>query len=214
MSFDKQVSETCKACFFHIRASRHIRASLTTEASKTIAAAIVGSRLDYCNSLLAGTSISNLTCLQRVQNTLARVVAKNLGSATSHLFFLICIGFRFATELALKLLRLLSGYSNFSSQPILHLSSQSMYRREHSALLQFCLYVFPNVKPPSLPPNHFHLLLQISGTHCQIICHPFQLFLLLEELSNITCSCLLTLTVVRNLVRPSQLNLSRFVIHR
>ena len=63
---------------------------------------------------------------------------KNLDSATSHLFFLICIGFQFTTELALKLLRLLSGYSNFSSQPILHLSSQSMYRREHSALLQFC----------------------------------------------------------------------------
>ena len=138
---------------------------------------------------------------------------KNLGSATSHLFFLICIGFRFATELALKLLRSLSGYSNFSIQPILHLSSQSMYRREHSALLQFCLYVFPHVKPLS-PPNHFHLLLQIYGTHCQVICHPFRLFLLLEELSNITCSCLLTLTVVQNLVRSNQLNLSRFLIHR
>ena len=76
MSFDKQVSETCKACYFHIRALRHIRASLTTEAAKTIAAAIVGSRLDFCNSLLAGTSVSNLTRLQRVQNTLARVVAQ------------------------------------------------------------------------------------------------------------------------------------------
>ena len=72
MSFDKLVSEACKACFFHIRALHHIRASLTTEASKTIA----GSRLDYCNSLLAGTSISNLTRLQRVQNTLARVVTQ------------------------------------------------------------------------------------------------------------------------------------------
>ena len=50
--------------------------SLTTEASKTIAAAIVGSRLDFCNSLLAGTSVSNLARLQRVQNTLARVVAQ------------------------------------------------------------------------------------------------------------------------------------------
>ena len=139
---------------------------------------------------------------------------KNLGSATSHLFFLICIGFRFATELALKLLRLLSECSNFSSHPILHLSSQSMYRREHSALLQLCQYVFLHVKPPSQPPNHFHLLLQISGTHCQIICHPFQLFLLSEELSNITYSCLLTLTVVRNLVRSNQLNVSRFVIQR
>ena len=54
----------------------HIRASLTTEASKTIAAAIVGSRLDFCNSLLAGTSVSNLTRLQHVQNTLARTVAQ------------------------------------------------------------------------------------------------------------------------------------------
>ena len=34
MSFDKQVSETCKACYFHIRALRHIRTSLTIEASK------------------------------------------------------------------------------------------------------------------------------------------------------------------------------------
>ena len=76
MSFDRQVSETCKASYFHIRALRHIRPSLTTEACKTIAAAIVGSRLDYCNSLLAGTSVSNLARLQLVQNTLARVVTE------------------------------------------------------------------------------------------------------------------------------------------
>ena len=76
MSFDKQVSETCKASYFHIRALRHIRSSLTTEACKTIAAAIVGSRLDYCNSLLAGTSLSNSARLQLVQNTLARVVTE------------------------------------------------------------------------------------------------------------------------------------------
>ena len=44
---------------------------------KTIAVAKVGSWLDYCNSLLAGTSASNLARLQMVQNTLARVVAQN-----------------------------------------------------------------------------------------------------------------------------------------
>ena len=41
-----------------------------------MATAIVGSRLDYCNSLLAGTTVSNLSRLQLVQNTLARVVAQ------------------------------------------------------------------------------------------------------------------------------------------
>ena len=63
MSFDKRVSGTCKACYFHICALRHIRAFLTTEASKTIATAIVDSRLDFCNSLLAGTSVANLARL-------------------------------------------------------------------------------------------------------------------------------------------------------
>ena len=48
--------------------------------------------------------------------------------------------------------------------------------------------------------------------HCLIICRPFQLFLLLEELSNITHSCLLILTVVQNLVSSNQLNVSNFVI--
>ena len=214
MSFDKQVSETCKACFFHIRALHHIRASLITEASKTIAAAIVGSRLDYCNSLLAGTSILNLTRNQRVQNTLARVVAQKpwfcyITPVLSDLHWLPV-----RHRISFKIATLLSECSNFSSHRILHLSSQSMYRREHSALLQLCQSVFPHVKPQLQPPNHFHLLLQISGTHCQIICHPFQLLLLLEELSNITYSCLLTLTVVRNLVRSNQLNVSHFMIHR
>ena len=57
LSFDKQVSETCKACCFLIRALPHIQACLTTEAFKTIAAAIYGSRLDFFTSLLAGTSL-------------------------------------------------------------------------------------------------------------------------------------------------------------
>ena len=73
LSFDKQASEIFKASYFQIRALRHIRSSLTSEAAKTIVSAIVGSQLDYCNSLLAGTSVSNLAHLQLVQNTLARV---------------------------------------------------------------------------------------------------------------------------------------------
>ena len=205
MSFDKPVSEICKACYFHIRALRHIRDSLTTEASKTIAAAIVGSRLDFCNSLLAGTSVSNLTRLQRVQNTLARVVAQK--PRFCHLSFLICIGFRFATELVSKLPRLLLECSNLSSHPTFYLSSQDMCRREHSALLRLSQYAFLHIKPPWQLPNHFHLLLKIFVMHCQTICLPFQFFLFLEELSSITYSSVLTLTEVQNLVlkiKPAQ----------
>ena len=84
----------------------------------------------------------------------------------------------------------------------------------YSALLRVSQYAFLHVKPPLQLPNHFHLLLQIFGMLCQTICLPFQLFLLLEELSNITYSSSLTLTVVKNLVRLNQLNVSHFVIQR
>ena len=40
------------------------------DTAKSIATSIVGARLDYCNSLLYGTSEGNLDRLQRVQNQL------------------------------------------------------------------------------------------------------------------------------------------------
>ena len=48
---------------------------ISEESAKSIASATVASRLDYCNSLLYGTSVANLQKIQRVQNSLARVVA-------------------------------------------------------------------------------------------------------------------------------------------
>ena len=74
LSFDKHVTNVVRACTFHIRALRHIRPLLTLEAAKAVAVSIVGSRLDYCNSLLYCTTGSNFDRLQRVPNTLARVV--------------------------------------------------------------------------------------------------------------------------------------------
>lgn len=74
LTFNQHVTNVARACTFHTRALRHIRPLLTIDAAKLIASAIVGSRLDYCNSLLFGTSERNLDRLQRVQNTLARVV--------------------------------------------------------------------------------------------------------------------------------------------
>ena len=74
LTFDKHVAAVCHACYFHIRALCHMRSSLTEELAKTVACAIVGSRPDYCNSVLYGMSQTNFDKLQRVQNTLARVV--------------------------------------------------------------------------------------------------------------------------------------------
>jgi len=50
LTFDKHVSNVCSTSYFHIRALRYIRAFLDFESSKSIACAIVSSRLDYANS--------------------------------------------------------------------------------------------------------------------------------------------------------------------
>jgi Reverse transcriptase (RNA-dependent DNA polymerase)/Endonuclease-reverse transcriptase len=76
LSFDKQVSAICSACAFHTRALRHIRPLLDTDTANAIACSSVGSRLDYCNSLLAGISSHNIMRLQRAQNNAARAVCR------------------------------------------------------------------------------------------------------------------------------------------
>jgi hypothetical protein len=74
LTFDQHVCNVVKTSNFHIRALRHIRPMLDRKVANTIACSIVSTRLDYCNSLLYGTSMRNIQKLQRVQNNLARIV--------------------------------------------------------------------------------------------------------------------------------------------
>jgi len=74
---DQHVSRVISSCNFHIRALRHICPRLTFDADKSAAVSIVSACLDYCKSLLHGTSQSNFDRLQRVQNSLARVVTQD-----------------------------------------------------------------------------------------------------------------------------------------
>jgi len=53
---------------------QHIRRLISADTAKTIACSVVDGRLDYCNSVLYGTSAMNLNKLQRVQNSAARIV--------------------------------------------------------------------------------------------------------------------------------------------
>lgn len=75
LSFKTHVKEVCKAAHHHIRALRHIRKCISDDDAKQIAVSMVSARLDYCNSVLYNSTQSNLAQLQRVQNSLARVVS-------------------------------------------------------------------------------------------------------------------------------------------
>src|SRR5271157_3635438 len=76
LTMDKHVGEICRSCNYHIRALRHIRPCIGQDAAAVLACSIVGSRIDYCNAALYGTSSHNLDHLQCIQNSLARVVCK------------------------------------------------------------------------------------------------------------------------------------------
>lgn len=67
-----------------MRGLGHIRKVLDPTTANTIACSIIGSRLDYCNAVLAGVSAHSINRLQLVQNSAARVVlnAARRSSAT------------------------------------------------------------------------------------------------------------------------------------
>jgi len=75
LSFEKHVSAVCAACFFHLRQICRVRQSLDAGSAATLIYAFVTSRVDYCNTVLAGSLRVTTDKLQRVMNSAARIVS-------------------------------------------------------------------------------------------------------------------------------------------
>ena len=75
LSFSDQISTLSQSCYYHIRQLRCIRPYLDLKTVSTIANA--HSKLDYCNSLYYNLPKSQITCLQQIQNSLARTVVNS-----------------------------------------------------------------------------------------------------------------------------------------
>ena len=74
----EHINFICKTAFLKIRRINAICHYLTDDATKTLIVSLVLSRIDSCNSLLAGLSQSLVGKLQRVQNSAARLVVRAL----------------------------------------------------------------------------------------------------------------------------------------
>ena len=73
LTFDLHVTSVSGQCFYQLRQLRSVRQSLDTE-STTLIRAFVSSRVDYCCSLLIGSSRSVTDKLQRVLNAADSVI--------------------------------------------------------------------------------------------------------------------------------------------
>ena len=76
LSVQKHISSICCASFLELRRIASIRPYLSQSAAARLVAAMVISRLDYCNSAFIGLPADQIARLQRVQNNAARLVLK------------------------------------------------------------------------------------------------------------------------------------------
>ena len=76
LDFKDHISSVCRSSSYHIRQLRQIRTSLDENSVIILANSLVQSKLDYCNSLYSGLPEITIIRLQKVQNSLARVVCR------------------------------------------------------------------------------------------------------------------------------------------
>ena len=76
LTMNAHVSNIARICYFELGRSSSIRRFLTSTATATLVSAFVLSRMDYCNSLLFGSTHDVTSHLQRIQNYAARVILR------------------------------------------------------------------------------------------------------------------------------------------
>ena len=76
LSMSTHVNKLIGVCFFHLRQLRLIRRSLDVEATHALVRALIHSRLDYCNGVLAGLPVERLRRLQSIMKASARLVLR------------------------------------------------------------------------------------------------------------------------------------------
>ena len=87
LTMNAHVSNIARTCYFELRRLASIRRFLTSTATTTLASAFVLSKIDYCNSLLFGSTHDETSHLQRIQNYAARIILRlpKSSSITIHL---------------------------------------------------------------------------------------------------------------------------------
>lgn len=76
MSMHAHVSRTCSSAYMHLRNISRICPFLSWRTTEQLVHAFVSSRLDMGNALLFGISQTQLSRLQRIQNSAARLVTQ------------------------------------------------------------------------------------------------------------------------------------------
>ena len=139
----QHVTNLCSASFFQLHNIRRIRKYLMQEAAATLVHSFVTCRIDYCNSLLYGLPDYQLSKLQRVQNSAARLVYKE--SKFCHITPLLMklhwlpIIYRIRFKIALLTYKAISGLAYISDLISIKTGANYSLRSGNELLLNFPL---------------------------------------------------------------------------
>ena len=76
LTMNTHVSNIARTCYFELRRLESLRTFLTSTGTATHVSAFALSGIDYCNSLLFGSTHDVTSLLQRIQNYAARVILR------------------------------------------------------------------------------------------------------------------------------------------
>ena len=87
LTMNAHVTNIARTCYFELRRLASMRRFLTSTATATLVSAFVLSRIDYCISMLLGSTHDVTSHLQRIQNNAARIILRlpMSSSITTHL---------------------------------------------------------------------------------------------------------------------------------
>ena len=70
----QHIAKVAASCYYHVCHLRKIRRRVSSKVATRLVLALIMSRIEYCNSVLAGLPQSMIAPLQRVQNAAAHLV--------------------------------------------------------------------------------------------------------------------------------------------
>jgi hypothetical protein len=147
---EKPVENICRTSLFRVRSLRRIRKLLSESDAKSVVTTFVSSRIDYCNSLLYGTSTANINKLQRVQSDYWRTLLFTCVTYSHRLIQWLSIPARIEYRLAVTSLKTLLFrqptylYSILSQhKPLSTLIQRSFYTPIYSIVVTTLLLVVP-----------------------------------------------------------------------
>ena len=76
LSFEHHIRQITKIGFYHLKNIAKVRPLLSKANTETLIHAFITCRIDYCNALFSGLPKKNITPLQLLQNSAARVLTK------------------------------------------------------------------------------------------------------------------------------------------